>query len=245
MNSKPNRQHDSTMPRPINEYGDKFRPTEGGHGVDIASQRQDELDRESLEYIRARSEAGREVTAVDLGGGSGAHAIRMAQSGAQVVMIDLAGTAAEPFARACAELGIPAQRLALLQKDFAALSPQDLPADFDVLYSQRAIHYLPYRNAQTLLGRLLSRMAAGGAAYISAAGYDTEYGKTYPGCGLPVEDRFHHVTPEMQAKHGIERKLVTYQQEDLRALLRFAGFVDVRVWTSAFGNIKATARKPL
>jgi hypothetical protein len=36
----------------INQYGDKFTPTNDGRGVDISSQRQDELDILSLEYIR-------------------------------------------------------------------------------------------------------------------------------------------------------------------------------------------------
>lgn len=233
------------MSRTINEHGDQFRPTDGGHGVDIASQRADELDNESLAYIRARTEAGHKVTAIDLGGGFGAHAIRMAQAGAAVVMIDIADMATERLSRASADEGIPPDRLTFLRKDFAELSEDEIPADFDLLYSQRAIHYVSYRTALPLMRKFFQSMVRGGAIFLSAAGYDTEYGKTYPDRSKPIEDRFNHLEPDMQAKHGIEQKIVTYKKEEMLALLQSAGFEGIRVWTSRFGNIKAVARKPL
>ena len=35
----------------LNQYGDKFKSTENGRGVDISSQRQDELDLCCLSFI--------------------------------------------------------------------------------------------------------------------------------------------------------------------------------------------------
>lgn len=231
------------MSRPINQHGDYFIPAGGGRGVDIASQRRDKLDTESLRYIRSRVKTGRKTIALDLGGGFGAHAIRMAQEGAVVLMIDVAGMAAEQFARASANQGFPPGRLTFLQKDFTQLSPEDIPAGFHVLYSQRAIHFVNYRTAKELMRRLFIHMAPGGAAFVSATGYDTECGRTYLDRSKPVEDRFNHLAPDMQQKHGIEQRLVIYREQDLTALLRSAGFRDVRVWTSSFGNIKAVAKK--
>jgi len=231
------------MPLSINEHGDRFLPTDGGYGIDVASQRRDQLDDECLEYVFARTKAGLETTAVDLGGGYGAQSMRMAQAGAAVTMIDIADMATPHFAQAIVEQNIPPQRLSYLRKDFALLSENDVPAAFSVLYSQRAIHYVPYRTVQALMRMLFNRMAPGGRAYISAAGYDTEYGTTHPARRKPVEERFDHVTPEMRAKHGIERKITIYTMEDLRVLLRYAGFEDIRIRTSRFGNIKAVAGK--
>ncbi|NGX63289.1 MAG: hypothetical protein KR126chlam6_00697 [Candidatus Anoxychlamydiales bacterium] len=86
-------------------------------------------------------------------------------------------------------------------------------------------------------------MADRGAIFISAAGWDTEYGKTYPDRMKEIEDRFNFVTPDMQQKHGIMQKIVTYKEEDMVRLLTEVGFSEINVTSSAFGNIKATARK--
>ncbi len=224
------------MSEPLNKYGDQFKPTDDGHGVDIASQRQDELDLASLAFIR---DAKKPVMAVDLGGGFGAHAVRMAEAGADVTMIDIADMTTENFKKTAVS-----GKLKFVQRDFAALVPSEIPEDFAVLYSQRAIHYVPYDDAKKILSMMFNRMAKGGAVFISAAGWDTEYGKTYPHRDRPVAERFDFVAPDMQAKHGIAHKIVTYREEELAALLKEAGFTDVKATRSAFGNIKATARKP-
>jgi ubiquinone/menaquinone biosynthesis C-methylase UbiE len=210
--------------------------------VDISSQRQDELDVNSLADIRCRAASGAAVKAVDLGGGFGAHSIRMAEAGASVTMIDLADMASANFSNAAAGTAKPGQ-LRFIQKDFAALEAADLPENFDVFYSQRAIHYVPYAEAKNVMRLMFNRMAQGGSVYISAAGWDTEYGKTYPDRDKPIGERFTFVTPDMQAKHGITHKIATYKEEDMAALLTDAGFSDIKVTHSAFGNIKATARK--
>lgn len=231
------------MSDPLNIYGDQFKPTDDGHGVDIASQRQDELDIHSLEDVRARIAAKGAAQAVDLGGGFGAHAIRLAAAGADVTMIDLADMASGNFKKAEAEGKVAAGKLRFIQKDFCDIAAADVPENFDVLYSQRAIHYVPYDTARSVLTLMFNRMAKGGTAFISAAGWDTEYGKTYPDRDKPLEQRFNFVTPDMQEKHGITHKIATYKEEDMARLLTEAGFTDVKITSSAFGNIKATARK--
>lgn len=232
------------MTEPLNQYGDRFKPTDDGHGVDIASQRQDELDILSLAFVREQVAAGKKICAVDLGGGFGAHSIRLAEAGARVTMIDIADMASENFRKAVDEKRVAPDSLRFVGKDFTLLSAEDLPADIDLLYSQRAIHYAPYNEAKNVLSLMFNRMVKGGMVFISAAGYDTEYGKTYPDRGKPVQDRFNFVTADMQAKHGITHKIVTYTETEMKDLLESAGFSEVKVTRSAFGNIKATARKP-
>lgn len=80
--------------------------------------------------------------------------------------------------------------------------------------------------------------------YISAAGFDTEYGQTYPDRDKPVEARFNFVTPDMREKHAIFHKIATYTEEDMASLLRAVGFSIIRITRSAFGNIKTIAMKP-
>jgi len=228
----------------LNAYGDLFRPTNDGHGVDIASQRQDELDIGSVALVRELVSSGRHVQALDLGGGFGAHSIRLANAGASVTLVDIADMATAHFVKAVQDgLARPGQ-LRFVQKDFSELSPGDIPEGIHVFYSQRAIHYVTYAKAKQALGVIFNRVYSGGVAFVSAAGYDTEYGKTYPDREKTVEDRFTFVTPEMQQKHGITHKIVTYKEEDLVNLLRDVGFSEVKVTRSTFGNIKAVARKP-
>jgi hypothetical protein len=227
----------------LNQYGDHFRPTENGHGVDIASQRQDELDLASIAWVRQHTEAGRKITAIDLGGGFGAHSVCLAEAGAEVAMVDIADMATENFRKAVESGRVQPGQLHFVCKDFATLSAEDIPDNYDVLYSQRAIHYIPYAEACKVLKLLVSKMAHDGQAYVSAAGFDTEYGKTYPDRGKPIEERFALVTPEMQKKHGITQPIVTYREAELAALLKDAGFTNVKVTHSPFGNIKAMALK--
>jgi trans-aconitate methyltransferase len=215
-----------------NLHGDAFRPAGQGRGVDISHQRQDELDIACLDFIRALVKKGETVSALDLGGGFGAHSLRMAEAGAAVTMID-SGDSFDP--------GVSGVKF--LKKDFRAVTSEDAPENFHVLYSQRAIHYIPYNEALGLLKRLVSRMAPGGCVFISAAGFDTEYGKTYPHRDKPVEQRFAPVLPDMAAKHDICQPVVTYAEDDMKRLLEEAGLGDVKISVSAFGNIKATARK--
>ena len=228
----------------FNQYGDHFKPTDDGYGVDIASQRQDELDAASLDYIRATAEAGRRVTALDLGGGCGSHSVRMAEAGAVVTMVDVEDMASSAFASAILEKSVAPDALRFIQRNFYCLADHEVPKDIDVLYSQRAIHYVPYHTAENLLRRISNRMARGGMVYISAAGFDTEYGLNYPDRDKPVEARFNFVTPDMQEKHAIFHKITTYTEDDMASLLRAVGFNVIQNTRSAFGNIKAIATKP-
>ena len=227
----------------LNQYGDKFKAIESGRGVDIASQRQDELDLNSLSFIRERIAAKKKVHAVDLGGGYGAHSIQMAALEATVTMVDIVDMAAEHFKRAIDSGLIHPENLRFVMKDFTALAASDIPKNFDLLYSQRSIHYLPYLKAKKILKWLFSRMAVDGAIFISAAGWETEISKDYPDRDKPIEERFNFVSPEMQKKYFLEHKLVTYKKEEMATLLKEVGFSEIQVTCSPFGNIKAIARK--
>ena len=217
----------------INQYGDTFNPIGDGHGVDIASQRQDALDLSSLEFIRQQLSIHQKVQAVDLGGGFGAHSIKMAKLGASVTLIDIADIPTVHFPH----------NLSFIQKDFIELTNEDIQNNIDVLYSQRAIHYLPYSEAKKLLQWIYSRMKNGGAVFISAAGLKAEYGITYLDRDKPIENRFNYIANDMQQKFNVYQKLVLYSEKDMSTLLTDAGFIDIHVTSSEFGSVKAMARK--
>lgn len=226
----------------FNGYGDDFTPNQKGGGVDVSSQRQDDLDRASLTFIQDQIEKGRPVHALDLGGGFGVHALHMAQAGATVTLVDIETTQAKQnITQAIADRIIPGGRINIIETDFREIGPH--VASFNLLYSQRAIHYIPYKDAQDVLHSLFNKMSNGGSVFISGNGYYTEYGETYPHRDLPVEKRFSKLTDEMQKKHGIYLPVVTYKEDEMAKLLQSAGFVVEKVYSSRFGNIKAIAHK--
>lgn len=227
----------------LNLYGDEFKPTNKGYGVDISSQRQDELDLKCLAFIREATASKRKISAVELGGGFGKYSLQMVMQGASVIMVDIGEMAKDTFNKAFETGIVKSENLTFIQKDFRDLNESDIPENIDLIFSQRSINYIPYVEAKKILQWLYSRLADYGSIFISAAGWDTEYGKTYPDRNKPIEERFNFIMPDMQQKHGIMHKIVTYKKEDMTKLLKEVGFSEINVTCSAFGNIKATARK--
>ncbi|NGX63290.1 MAG: hypothetical protein KR126chlam6_00698 [Candidatus Anoxychlamydiales bacterium] len=134
----------------LNQYGDKFKPTDSGYGVDISSQRQDELDLKSLSFIREASNSEKKIIAVELGGGFGAHSLNMAMEGATVIMVDIAEMARNTFNKALESKVVKSEDLCFIQKDYRDLNESDIPKNFDVLYSQR-VNYVTYDEAKKII----------------------------------------------------------------------------------------------
>lgn len=216
-----------------NVYGDQRIQCSAGLGVDIASQRMDDLDRESLKWVLEQEHS---PTVVDLGAGAGGQSIRFAALGCTVQMIDLL-TKPESV-QACNQL-LEQEKLLYLQKNINHLVPADLPESIDMLYSQRFLHYLPFADACFALQIAADRMPVGARAFISASGIDSELGNAYAGRKQPLEERFGTLAPEMAERHLIYAPVCLYSENDLEQLATEAGFRAVAIWKSAFGNIKA------
>lgn len=223
----------------INLYGDKRQPTTSGHGVDIASQRMDDLDQASLEGIKTLVKGGGQPPLVfDLGCGLGAHSVRMAEAGATVMAFDIDDNE-EAISRLASDSGVLA-RVSFARLDIRkGLAPiQKKP---NVIYSQRTLHYLKFDEAVGLLSMLGERGTKHAAFYISASGLDSELGTNYAHAHLPVEERFCELSPEMQEKHAIYGPVCLYRNSDMEILLERAGLFQTLVYSSPFGNIKAMA----
>jgi hypothetical protein len=102
---------------------------------------------------------------------------------------------------------------------------------------------VPYNEAKRVLGLFFNSMANGGVAFISAAGCNTESGRTHPDREKPIQNRFDYYSEDMQKKHGITHKTAIYSTEDLNRLLIEIGFSPIRVYQSDFGNVKSIAHK--
>lgn len=215
-----------------NVYGDNLGNRAGvGHGVDIGSQRMDDLDFLAVECLAGLPLGSR--IACDLGCGKGGLLSHMRGVGAIVIGVDNTPIPDAPvFGQGRAEY-IQAD---LRDTDFNFLN------GVSVVTCQRTIHYFPAAQAVYLLSEVRRNMRSAGDLFISASGLNSELGEGYPHAGYPLFSRFAKLSPVMQEKHGILAPVCLYDKEGLAEVLTAAGFIVEIGFVSTFGNIKMVAR---
>ena len=222
----------------FNIYNDSLISTTGRHGSSISEQRVDELDEACLDFVRAAVVRKGKCNAVDVGGYTGAQSKRMAELGADVLLVDLTNQE-EQISKF--NKGHKRNPIHFVQQDVETV---DWKSPLDCVYSQRMINYLPYRPGFLLLQRLRKAAAPEAQFFISSGGMKTEYAADYPDRDKPVTDRFSVLSPAMAEKHNIKSKVCLYDEGELRDITQRAGLKVLRSWTSTFGNPKLIARAP-
>lgn len=217
----------------LNTYGDEYVPTSGTHGADIASQRCDELDMEAISFAKQIPNA----FILDVGCGYGAQSVRFAAQGAKVVAIDIVNTV-EHIHQSLRELS--------LSFDFVDFENSDIESylercstRFDIIYSQRFIHYLHPLRAKSVVKKFFEILNSGGAVFVSASGIGSELSNNYSSVKKDISERFGFLSEQMQEKHGIKEPVCLYSPDELRDLFLEAGFQLKHIWESNFGNVKA------
>lgn len=215
-----------------NCYGDSLDIGNAGHGVDIATQRRDDLDNICLAQIAqvaARETAS--IFAADVGCGQGSMAYAMASLGANVVAVDKENL-----------LTFHHNNITHVVDDMReALAKYN--EKFHVILCQRTIHYLPYTEAEKTLRSMRQALHPEGILYLSASGLDSELGNDYPAKERRVQYRFCHLEGSMARKHQILAPVCLYRQQELRILVSDAGLNVAVSWVSPFGNIKLVASR--
>ena len=212
-----------------------------GAGIDVASQRADDLDERCLAFLDARfaHDPTRRPSALDLACGRGGQTLRMVACGALVTAVDQHDHGVD-IQRALAGRPIP-RPPSFVQADFRAL-PTILPnAPYDAIICQRAIHYMRYGEAVTAVRAWTHHLKPGGRVFLSASGLDSELGRRYPHRDRPVAERFACLAPDMAQRHAIQQPVCLYEAMDLVDLLHAAGLGVADVFLSPFGNVKAMA----
>lgn len=225
------------MNKSLNIYGDTPKFLADGHGADISSQRADDLDLLAVEFIHKRHAAGSQSYCIDVACGEGGQAIRMAQAGAVVLGVDIMD--GKRLAENIERLGLQ-DKVKFLQEDMRHLSRFGV-ANANLIICQRAIHYLPFDQAVDVVSQMKCLLAPGGLLYLSASGMLSELGDGYLDRDAPLQKRYGNLSPQMQAKHGIHGPVCLYLETDIEDLISQAGLVSTKVFSSAFGNIKAVA----
>ena len=217
------------------------RPAGGGCGIDVASQRADDLDERCLTFLDTRfmHNQGTRPSALDLACGQGGQALRMAAAGVLV-------TAVDQHDHETTIQGEAARRRVwrppvFVRADFRALPENLAGAPFDVIVCQRAIHYLPYGEAVTAVQSWAHYLKPGGHLFLSASGLASELGHGYPHGDRPVTARFAPLARDMAERHNIQAPVCLYEALDLVDLLHAAGYGIAEVFLSPFGNVKVVA----
>jgi hypothetical protein len=223
----------------LNVYGDTLRSTSGTHGVDIASQRADELDLDALRFAMDRQLPA--PVALDLGCGLGIQGMRLAMLGMEAHLYDLLDISDRVITF---KTLFPSSSLQFHRTDLRGNVAHLLPARVGLSYSQRFVHYLPYEAACRLLDSLFASMVSGARLYLSASGLKSELGTGYTEKNRPLAERFGRLEATMGAKHQIHEDVCLYTEDDLRQLALTRGFQEISVWSSPFGNVKGIFAKP-
>lgn len=221
----------------LNVYGDTYRATSGTHGADIASQRIDELDQMALRRV-AQMGVGTKV--LDIGCGHGVQSLRFALLGASVTAVDIID-AGEKVSNACKLLEMKDGAVTFHHKDVREFV-KECDGEFDIIYSQRFIHYLPYDDACCMMRALCGFMRKGSYFYLSASGMTTELAQGYD-AGSSIKSRFSLLEHDMGIKHGILEPVCLYYKDEMQAMMEEVGFTTEKVWTSTFGNVKGVFYK--
>ena len=223
----------------LNCYGDAVVQTTGLHGVDIASQRLDDLDKESIREVLSLENP--QIACIDLGCGLGWHAARLALLGADVHTFDLLP---ESDLLTALRENTPLL-LSHWVGDLRRLKLQDLPEHVDMAFSQRFIHYLTYSEANQLIQTVAKRSSPASHFYLSASGLNSELGRDYSAASCEISDRFVALSYDMQRKHEILKPVCLYTEMELAELMESNGYVTCKVWKSTFGNIKGVFKKEI
>ena len=201
---------------------------ETGFGFDIGSRRSDDLDRRLLELVAAAEEP----TVLDIGCGAAQAALRLAAAGAIVTALDQ-----YDFSEHIPESARSVCRFVLGDVRQCA---DITPGEFDFVVAQRVLHYLPYSDAQAVLG-YLQNVTRYSAAF-SFSGATSAIADYHPAIGRPLDKRFHTLRTKGAKLFGISEPICLYSATEVRDLLGSTGWQIEELWQSAFGNIKVIAR---
>lgn len=221
----------------LNDYGDALPKNTGKSGANISSQRMDDLDDMCIKYAQELNVSKRkQYKALDLGCGDAIMGLNLSLAGYKVLLYDEA-----PIPKMLYEIRDSYSRVSLKFRniDLSKTKKSDFPINgVDIIYSQRFLHYLKYREAKQLLIHACRGITSGGHLFISVSGINSEIGLAHPQREKPVQTRFAKIRQDIADKHSIQKPICVYSKEELVTLIESIGFMKIHIWESGFGNIK-------
>jgi SAM-dependent methyltransferase len=199
------------------------------YGIDVSSKRLGYLDREVLKF--ALDWKGSKFS-VEFGAGSGRLSLILALLGYRVYIYDLGDVELLNLAKAL-KLKIFHEKT-----DIRYIKTSDLPEKISIFVAERVLHYLRFEESRRVLARVIRRMEKGGRLFLSLSGINSPIGKDYEHRDFPVEKRFCLPSREVMEKFKIDVPICLYDIEDLRRLLDGFPVREVKLRSTAFGNVE-------
>jgi SAM-dependent methyltransferase len=204
------------------------------YGIDVSSKRLGYLDREVLKF--ALDWKGSKFS-VEFGAGSGRLSLILALLGYRVYIYDLGDVELLNLAKAL-KLKIFHEKT-----DIRYIKTSDLPEKISIFVAERVLHYLRFEESRRVLARVIRRMEKGGRLFLSLSGINSPIGKDYEHRDFPVEKRFCLPSREVMEKFKIDVPICLYDIEDLRRLLDGFPVREVKLRSTAFGNVEGIFEK--
>jgi len=204
------------------------------YGIDVSSKRLGYLDREVLRF--ALDWKGSKFS-VEFGAGSGRLSLILALLGYRVYIYDLGDVELLNLAKAL-KLKIFHEKT-----DIRYIKTSDLPEKISIFVAERVLHYLRFEESRRVLARVIRRMEKGGRLFLSLSGINSPIGKDYEHRDFPVEKRFCLPSREVMEKFKIDVPICLYDIEDLRRLLDGFPVWEVKLRSTAFGNVEGIFEK--
>lgn len=203
-----------------------------GHGMDVAINRADDLDKILLTVIGQTTNP----SVIDLGCGAGGHSLRLLAAGAVVTAIDKHDLSYQ-IKSEIEKRGLTSENFEYIHGDITGLKDLVRNQKFSHAYCQRTIHYLKYFDALVLLKTLYEIVEKN--LYISVTGTDSQIATNYPHINTSLHSRFSTLHPVQAEIFGIHEPVCLYSEKEFEQLLQESGWKIERIWKSAFGNVKA------
>jgi SAM-dependent methyltransferase len=204
------------------------------YGIDVSSKRLGYLDREVLKF--ALDWKGSKFS-VEFGAGSGRLSLILALLGYRVYIYDLGDVDLLNLAKTL-KLKIFHEKT-----DIRYIKTSDLPEKISIFVAERVLHYLRFEESRRVLARVIRRMEKGGRLFLSLSGINSPIGKDYEHRDFPVEKRFCLPSREVMEKFKIDVPICLYDIEDLRRLLDGFPVREVKLRSTAFGNVEGIFEK--
>ncbi len=218
-----------------------------GFGKDVATDREDDLDRaclQSIIHLVSRRADATPTLVLDVGGANGSMSVKMANRSAVVTMID-------PISHPLHIANCPLPNIRHVAKKIQDIDEQDILClkgnKLDIIYAQKVFHYMPYVEALETLKRLRKKFGSEDCRlFISLSSLDCPLGTFgYAGRGHHLHERYAIPLNDEAAHLGISHPMTLYRREEVELLLKAAGFKNIEVTESEYGTFKASAQNEL
>lgn len=199
----------------------------------------DELERYALEECVKRQRIDHRVSVLVVSDKRCEMAPKLANLGAQVVIVDRPEFQQEIEGRIVAS-GLRDQ-ISYMAAELDAL-PEVFPDQpFDMIVMRRGLCGQPYEQARQIVRRLMLQLRIGGKLYVSVLGLHSELGQDYAAGNALIEQRFAPLAASLAEKYEIRQPVCLYTERNLFMLLLEAGASVLRTLTTTYGNVKGIA----